>query len=222
GKLPPVLGNFPNHSTSQGTVFYYLLPHLEQDTVYRNSTVNGVPDANNPVAGTNPPVRAFGVVVPVYLCPADPSAPAGNSRQTGATSLTTVATANYAANPNVFKVGAGIPRTFQNNGTSNTITYTEHYQICDGNWFYWGVTQPPKPPQFAVPAQGLPFQLAPPVSGGNPACDTTLASSPHGGGMLVALGDGAVRTVSSGMSLLTFRRACDPTNPIPLGPDWSE
>src|SRR5262249_42627647 len=157
-------GNFPANSASVGTVFFYLLPYLEYENVFNNSMVNGVASTNNPLAGSDPPIRPYGVVIPTYLCPSDPSAPSGHGRGTG---LNTLATANYAANLLVFTASAGIPKAFRN-GTSNTILYLEHYQVCNGDWFYWGVTLPPKPPGFGIPAAGAPYQLAPPAEGGSP------------------------------------------------------
>ena len=84
------------------------------------------------------------MVIKSFLCPSDPSAPAGNGRGTG---LDTVATANYAANPLAFTSGAGIPKSFPD-GTSNTLLFAERYQVCNGTWFYWGQSPIPfsKPP----------------------------------------------------------------------------
>jgi prepilin-type N-terminal cleavage/methylation domain-containing protein len=222
GKIPPVLGNFPDpaNTAMAGTAFYFLLPYIEQDAVYRGSVVNGTASSSNPLAGSNPQIRPFGVVIKTFLCPADPSAPAGNTRVLGGSTLNTVATSNYAANPLVFKSGSGIPRTFTA-GTSNTIMYLEHYQVCDGNWFYWGVTLPPKPPGFGIPQLGLPFQIQPPISGGTTPCDWNRASTPHNA-MNAALGDGSVRTLAATLSLSTFQHACDPMNPQPLASDWNE
>src|SRR5437867_11076325 len=40
-KLPPALGAFPAGSANKGTVFYYLLPYIEQDTLFKNTTNTG-------------------------------------------------------------------------------------------------------------------------------------------------------------------------------------
>jgi prepilin-type N-terminal cleavage/methylation domain-containing protein len=214
GNLPAVTGAFPAGSANTGTVFYHLLPYIEQGPLYGSSTVAGVSSASNPVAGSNPVTRAYGVVVKTYLCPSDSSAPPGNSRGTG---LNTVATANYAANPLVFKAGAGLPRTFIA-GTSHTLLFTERYQVCNGTWFYWGQSPIPftKPPQYAIPAGGLPFQLAPAVTD----CTPDRPNSPHRPGLVACLADGSVRLLGSGITLATFVLACDPAHTQPLGPDW--
>jgi prepilin-type N-terminal cleavage/methylation domain-containing protein len=218
GQLPPVTGAFPTGSPNSGTVFYYLLPFIEQGPLY-NSSVNaaGAYSASNPIPGG---IRAYGTVIKTYLCPSDPSAPAGNSRNTG---LNTQATANYAANPLVFVAGAGIPRTFSD-GTSQTILIGERYQVCNGEWFYWGVAPVPlvKPPQYFIPTSGEPFQVAPPVAGGSVPCTPTRANTPHTGGMQTGLGDGSVRTLGRGITLATYRAASNPSDGVVLGPDWND
>src|SRR5215831_9372452 len=92
-QIPPVVGPFPAGSANFGTVFYYLLPYIEQSALYNSSAVSGVYSASNPIAGG---IRAYGTVVKTYLCPSDPSAPPGNVHNTG---LSEQATANYAVNP---------------------------------------------------------------------------------------------------------------------------
>jgi hypothetical protein len=62
----------------------------------------------------------------------------------------------------------------------------------------------------------LPFQITP--AAGN--CDPAVTVSPHTGAMLVGLGDGSVRTVSSGISTATWLNACIPDDGNPLGSDW--
>jgi hypothetical protein len=216
-RLPPVIGFFPPGSANIGTAFYFLLPFVEQGSLYNASaSAAGVYSASNPIPGG---IRAYGTVVNVYLCPSDPSAPPGNVHNTG---LNQQATANYAANPLAFAPGAGIPRTFID-GTSNTILVAERYQVCNGEWFYWGVAPIPvaKPPQYFIPTTGDPFQVAPPPTGGTNPCTFTRANTPHAGGMQTGLADGSVRTLTRNVSLATFRSACDPADGAPLGADWN-
>jgi prepilin-type N-terminal cleavage/methylation domain-containing protein len=63
---------------------------------------------------------------------------------------------------------------------------------------------------------GLPFVVNP--KPGN--CVPQVLGSPHTGVMLVGLGDGSVRTVSSGISNTTWLTACTPDNGLVLGSDW--
>ena len=216
GRLPEVTGAFPAGGKNAGTVFYYLLPYIEQGALYNSSIDSaGVASASNPVPGGT---RAYGVVIKTFLCPSDASAPPSFVRFTG---LETQATANYAANPLAFVPHAGIPATFPD-GTSNTLLFAERYQVCDGNWFYWGVTPIPitKPPAYVVPANDPPFQLAPPVEGGTVPCSPLRPNTPHSGGMQVGLADASVRSLSASVTLTTFQRVCDPKDGLPLGPDW--
>jgi prepilin-type N-terminal cleavage/methylation domain-containing protein len=217
--LPPVTGPYPRGSLNTGTIFYYLLPFIEQDDLYQNSaSPNGEFSASNRVMGAHPPLRAYGYAIATYLCPCDPSAPPGHHRFGG---LATQATANYAANARVFVPGATQSGTYAS-GSSNTIAYVEHYQVCDGQWFYWGLSPFPltKPPSYEAPVSGEPFQIAPPRCGGE--CDASRPSTPHPGGMPVGVGDGSVRVLGRNLSLATFQLASDPSSRAPLGPDWTE
>lgn len=230
GNLPPVTGRFPTTSTNSGTVFYYLLPYLELDNLYRATTNGSVSSSGNTVVGSTPAVRGYGTSLKSYVCPSDTSAPQNNTRiLVGTNTLTTVATSSYAANPLVFVPDAGLARSITD-GTSNTILYVEKYQICNNAWFYWGTYTPitgapqsfPKPPRFNIPTTGIPFQVTPlKVNTGPQACNANLAQTPHAGGMVVGLADGSVRILSAGMSLLTFQRACNPSDGQILGSDWT-
>jgi len=98
--LPPGVGYFPRQTgnpgppSNQGTVFYFLLPYLEQQTIY--STTKGASYTAADASGQP-------AIVPVFLAPGDPSLPpmnlvttsiGGQPGQLGAIS--------YAANGYVF------------------------------------------------------------------------------------------------------------------------
>jgi prepilin-type N-terminal cleavage/methylation domain-containing protein len=63
---------------------------------------------------------------------------------------------------------------------------------------------------------GLTFQSAPTLS----ECDPRLAHSPHQSCMLVALGDGSVRTIARGMSEGTYWASVTPDGGEVLGSEW--
>lgn len=73
--LPPGVGYFPNKGASpgppsnQGTVFYFLLPYLEQDNIY-NTTKGASYTARDGAGGP--------AVVPTFLAPGDPSLSGNN------------------------------------------------------------------------------------------------------------------------------------------------
>jgi prepilin-type processing-associated H-X9-DG protein len=64
--------------------------------------------------------------------------------------------------------------------------------------------------------QSMPFQTTPTVANCNPA----IPQTPHSSGMQVALADGSVRSISPGISQLTFWAASTPSGGEILGPDW--
>jgi prepilin-type N-terminal cleavage/methylation domain-containing protein/prepilin-type processing-associated H-X9-DG protein len=139
---------------------------------------------------------------------------------------------------------ATIPASFQD-GTSNTILFAERYAVCGSVtsplpgqaclWDWWlpaasstgaylfGGLGHHYFPYFGLPtSNGSPigpaslFQVQPPQSN----CDASRASTPHAGGMQVALADGSVRTLTQGMSGTTWWAAVTPAGDEVLGPDW--
>ncbi len=227
GKLPPAVGYFPGTNRSRGgapaehgTLQYYLLPFIEQDNIYK-ATADWSWNS--------------GDVVKTFVAPADPTSPSDNKTwgNRGATS--------YSSNWYVFQGDsnsgskARIPAGFPD-GTSNTITFFERYCICQSTQHIWGEDgqgvgpgantyspswwsptygsgTPPNPPETLV----LPlFQSAPSVANCNPA----LLQSFSAGGILVAMGDGSSRSVSPGVSQLTWQDAIFPNDGLPLGNDW--
>jgi hypothetical protein len=134
-------------------------------------------------------------------------------------------------------------------GTSNTIMFAERFANAGyyndlttnspGNggaaWAWWGTFTGGTPlaqngnlqMDTAVPVfnwfvysglQSQPFQVTPPQWQTNTL--NSLPCSPHTGGIVVGLCDGSVRTVSEGISQLTWYSACDPADGVPLGSDW--
>jgi len=245
GKLPPLVGyaqtaqNVPPGSGGQGPWTYHLLPYIEQDNLYKNfATING-----------SPPAAAFSVwgnggsakFVKTYQCPSDPSCPA-----TGTDPRTGWGCGTYAANALVFATanqsgqmtdwyGAGrIPATFQD-GTSNTIMFGEKYAQCGSNggnltFYPWNPYTPAIfADQFGPTAIG--YTGGPAPQNGNslfqvqPApfttnCDPSRPSSPHTGGIMVAMGDASNRLVSVGISGQTWWFAATPAGGEVLGSDW--
>ncbi len=103
--LPPGVGVFPMiTSPNTGTVFYWLLPFMEQDNVYKAST------------GTSASVAS--AVVPNFAAPGDPSLPANN--MFSGTSM--LAAISYAANGYVFSGDNGINNTMPAQGVNTAIT----------------------------------------------------------------------------------------------------
>jgi hypothetical protein len=171
GKLPPLVDVGDGAPTGAGlqSLFFQILPYIEQDNIYR--TFNSArPDTYyNSVNGTATNI------INTYVNPADetandglvvnataiaPDAPAGFARSfTGS-----YATTSYAANGLIPWQDAGIPRTFKD-GTSNTILFAERPQVCTdaaGSTVYnlWGYgTYGPSTPAFALLTPDEPKRL---------------------------------------------------------------
>ncbi|HEY8504124.1 MAG TPA: H-X9-DG-CTERM domain-containing protein, partial [Gemmataceae bacterium] len=72
------------------------------------------------------------------------------------------------------------------------------------------------PPVASPSVPGKTFQVRPSVGD----CDPSIAQTPHQGGMVIALADGSVRTVSGGISERTYWAAVTPNSGEVLGNDW--
>jgi prepilin-type N-terminal cleavage/methylation domain-containing protein len=239
GVLPPAAGSFPTTSpwnagatwgapAATGTLQYFLLPFIEQDTIYK---------------ATSTWSWQSGSVVKTYIAPGDPTAPANGLTwgNRGATS--------YASNWYIFGGGqngydggngnpgpptAKIPNTFMD-GTSNTITFFERYCICQSVQHVWcengqlsnlpGSTDYYSPTWWypnlgslatASQLMGATFQQKPTVA----LCNPALLQSLNSGGLCVAMGDGSSRLVSNAVSILTWQYAVSPNDGQPLGSDW--
>jgi prepilin-type N-terminal cleavage/methylation domain-containing protein len=290
GQLPPCYGCYPSTGNNTnwgspympshfGTIGYWLLPYIEQDTIYRDPEVNGHGGHNSNSWWVSSKVKT-------YQAMGDPSMPGdGQTWCCGQRGYGRGAT-SYAANWHVFRGGwgedwqvggitripAGIP-----DGSSNTIFFAERYAICgptNGNtddpinptivyhiwgedgqgngplfsyystinhtgnrpWFGMGWWANLQLGQLAVLANGYPYGV--PGSPGNfpnypwayvqlpqfkptvPQCDPTRLQGYYTSGILVSMGDGSVKSVTSAVSQRTFGFAIDPSDGQVLGTDW--
>jgi prepilin-type N-terminal cleavage/methylation domain-containing protein len=239
GLLPAAVGYFPQTNNAangqnqtpgntRGTVQYFLLPFIEQDNTYKQMAVN-----HNDSWWCS-------YVIKTYVSPGDPSGNASGMLDTGSPRAGT----SYAPNEWVFGTNNGpgnttitsntppkarIPATFVD-GTSNTIVFAEKYMECGGSAnsvadFYWGETGGAcnrtggsggqgSTPGFYTLAQPQPKPI--PRNGCNPC----MLQAPWSGGILVGLGDGSTRMVSSSVSANTWQYAVRPDDGQVLGSDW--
>jgi prepilin-type N-terminal cleavage/methylation domain-containing protein len=238
GKMPPCLGLYPSSVQAEhngtGGLFFHILPFVEQDTLYKSSLILGGDGDGNRNGNFDtysqwaPSVENSSIKI--YACPSDPTFAPGQAW----------ANCSYAINGQVF-YGAGgwgpgstwgqyhnFPAFIQD-GTSNTIFFTEKESVGNNNTGGWGPDQPNNfwpdwGPEIACAECGnqpggpaAMFQVKPsPVGSAN--CDN--ASTGHTGGINAALGDGSVRFVSEGVSGWTWWYALTPNGGDVLGPDW--
>jgi hypothetical protein len=217
--LPSMVGNFPSFNSSgvtHGTVQYYMLPFIEQQTAY------------NMMAAQHYDSWWCGYNIKTYVSPADSTAPASGFPDTGSPRGGT----SYSPNEYTFGAAgsapnASIPATIQD-GTSNTIAFAERMMMCPqqgGAVFYWGETggwcnRTGSSPQSLGSMPGF-YTLAVPQFRPAPAnCNPCMLNSNTTGGIMVGLFDGSVRMVSQGISQFTWQNAVQPNDGYPLGSDW--
>ncbi len=233
-KFPP-LSRYTPASQNGGTdekanLFYYILPFIEQDSVYKLSPFRNVrvPSIDNGATAAN----AFGSkVVTMYLCPSDPS------NQPAATWTNGWVVGNYVANHDAFhnpndggwmsswdtgsnSYQANLTATFAD-GTSNTIGIAESYARCAGQgtlWAHemvnleWGAYFN----NWQARGASSKFQVQPTQA----QCNVYIPQQIHAGGMNVLLMDGSVRSLSAGVSSNTWAFALTPAGGEVLGTDW--
>jgi type II secretory pathway pseudopilin PulG len=208
GKFPPLAGHFPNEK-GQGTLFFYILPFIEQDNLYQSAEgeKGSFSVWNNGV---------YSKALKLYVCPQDASGGVDNRFEEW------LALTSYAANFMVF--GDRATHTMQGasriasiqDGLSNTIFFAERYQLCNGTPNAWAFAgESTWAPAFAY-LNGGKFQDRP----AQKDCDPTLPQGMHPGGIMVGLGDGSVRSVSPNISPQTWWLAVVPDDGMPLGNDW--
>jgi prepilin-type N-terminal cleavage/methylation domain-containing protein/prepilin-type processing-associated H-X9-DG protein len=204
--LLPTTYGLQNASSTQyvGSLFWFMLPFLEQANLY--NLANG--NSSNTVNGTaayNTPQKAF-------TCPSD-STYTSSATNTGSYVANVMVFGGYYSTPM-----ARIPTTFAD-GTSNTVIYAEKYSTCGSYPTYWGLYGSAFMGNYwasnATTTNSL-FQVAPAPS----ACNYLVANSPHTGTMNVGLGDGSVRGVTASVSVTTWYYACTPAGGEILGSDW--
>jgi prepilin-type N-terminal cleavage/methylation domain-containing protein len=227
-----------------GTWLVHVLPFVEQDPEFKKIiAIAGSGSMLDYETATN------GVVIPLLVCPSDPTAPPNYLVMPPYNFFSNPYFANvtsYAGNVAVFNP---TPKPLLNsmpNGTSNTVLIAERYTTCisdiDGTtiWPYWAYVVPMPGDSQSPPGFGWPTFGGANFGGSNPEADyssgnitfqvqpppaqclSAVTQTSHTGGMEVALGDGSVRVVAGSVSVPTWRTACADPQFVGqvLGPDW--
>ena len=208
GELPTLSGRERGCPNRGESLFFALLPYLEEENLYQGMK-----------GGTLPHSSAH--VIKALISPADPTL-ISFSNPINCTS--------YAANAVAFDRISRLSTDYTD-GASNTIALAEHYAVkLGGTQFSWYAREseafpggevlhrasfaefhpggsggydlpvPPdvfpitqgEPPVTTGSVPGLTFQAAPPMDDYDPR----LAQTPHRSGMLVAMVDGSVRSLT--------------------------
>lgn len=195
------------------SVFYFLLPYLEQDTL----SLTRVGWTERDILLSR---NAKGIAPPVYLCPSESSAPngtitwPGESRGAGnyVTNVQALGHWGFGNEPQP-SMGKHVTIDTIGDGASNVIAFTERYAVCptppsSGSgrvpWLGTAATAPFNP-IFASNVNGQPQIVLPqdaPVQG---ACNPTAVQSAHVRILKAAMLDGSVRTIDPALELAVWR-----------------
>jgi prepilin-type N-terminal cleavage/methylation domain-containing protein len=241
--VPPLSRNFPARTSQYASVYYWMLPFIEQDAVYQLGQRNAGVWPKAPGANNGGPESAAAVVIKTLISPRDPS---GATQHWTESNGGTWAHSNYGVNHAIFGVPCtgdldsrqtiqGIP-----DGTSNTVGFAEQYGKCGSDEKLWGYHvwwRWQRAPYFDT--RLMSNNMAGVLQGDNSACTvvanstaavpqntpTVAACNPYfvqamsAGGCVTGLMDGSVRTVSTSISGQTWVRAIWPKDGFVNG-DW--
>jgi len=242
--LPPAFIEYGGSGWKDGSWMVQILPYVEQQNllqVVNNSSATS--DQYYAITYNQAPPK-------IFINPTDPANGNGTYNDSGwSVYSVTGYVANYLATgcvsngqkQNMHDI-VGIT-----DGTSNTILYTERVTVClanpqafrpsysgpfyniapyanAGSWYQWmpvfnywyaGTSSA----GYITGAATAP-QFNPTWNSTASNCDYRLASAPRSSGILVCLGDGSIRLVSSGVSGNTWWGASTPAGGEVLGSDW--
>jgi prepilin-type N-terminal cleavage/methylation domain-containing protein len=244
GVLPPMVGYYPQSTNAgngvngsvgntQGTFFFFMLPFIEQA-----NTQTTMAAAQNSSWWCTHGIKT-------YVSPADPSATPTGLIDTGSPRYG----ASYAPNEMIFNNTpvavlannqdnwygntipyARIPSSFPD-GTSQIVTFAEKYMTCGTGGqgsvsnFMWGETGGGCTRGGGIGGGGsVPAFNTLQVPQNKPSyfnnCDPCRLQGSYSAGILVGLGDGSVRLVTTNISAATWGNAVQPADGAPLGSDW--
>jgi prepilin-type N-terminal cleavage/methylation domain-containing protein len=232
--MPPGSGQFPQNGSPWngqniwiGTAYYHLLPYLEQDNIFKNSSTWSFNGGSQSTVNWGLPLA-----LKVLNAPGDPTQQQGTTRSSYLINQLVFGDNNHlggwdaAYNYNWAGLPSGgyprLPASFTPDGTSNTVLFVEGYSQAyyqPGNWQVnrdWMNGGWPNYPGYTPSRNTIPFQAA-------PIPNQALFVQAQGfssAGIQVGLGDASVRSVSTGISSSTWYAAFTPSGGEVLGSDW--
>jgi prepilin-type N-terminal cleavage/methylation domain-containing protein/prepilin-type processing-associated H-X9-DG protein len=221
GLMPPGVGlypiRFPSPNNSYASVFFHILPFLEQDPAYKLTLQPTDQHGNNGAQPTYCPFWNFlNVNVQNYVCPSDPT-------NMGFSSGWNSGQISYGYNAQALPVYWNGYMKFPGNysdGTSTTVFFSEKEACSTAFWPDWGPSLADASwPQAVGPASIFLYQptlaQCPQLAG-----PTAVASTPHTGGINCGMGDGHVTFIPQGISPTTWWFSFTPASNDVLGADW--
>jgi prepilin-type N-terminal cleavage/methylation domain-containing protein len=248
GQLPPLIGFYPGayNTTLSGTKLFgpphiFLLPFMEQQNIY-NQMMGWIPTYG--IAAASQYEKKFKLGIKEFFCPSDPSVQyqtngaytsyAVNGLVFGISNMS-MNSATYPPTV-VFKLGNGMaggarfPASIEQDGTSNTLLWTEKLGKCNGTttggkgrtrWSTSSLIYKSRP---SLPAVGV-YLTSPnsyfQIGANQNTCATSLdASTGHTGVIMAGMGDGRVKMISQGTSAISYNLALIPNDGYPMPSDW--
>ena len=228
GKFPPMSRYTPASGArpeEKGNLWIYLLPHIEQDNIYKLSPG---PSPRAPAVDSGDPLSIANKTINTYLCPSD------SSNQPSATWTNGWVISNYVANHDAFhnpadggnmsawdsgqsSYQASLEATYKD-GTSNTMGITEAYARCGSTGTLWAheTVTPDWHAMFndwSARGAASKFQLQPTQA----QCNNRLPQMIHSGGINVLMMDGSVRSVSPSVDPNAWGSSLTPAGGETLG-----
>lgn len=240
-RLPPMYtGGTSNYiKNGYGTVFFFLLPFVEQDTVFLEQGGAGyvAPNAwKTPAPGytPNPNTPAAQLPMKLFQSTMDSTAPDGtvslttNPDPNGASYTAPFGITNFAANYQAFGApawdsNARLGLSFKD-GTSNTILFATKYAVC-GNGTITGASAwagfPESSTHIAMPMFAFFNYSTPQISPRHGIdCDYTRPQAFSSGGAQVALADGSARDVNPSVDPAVWQALCTPNARDYVPAEW--
>jgi prepilin-type N-terminal cleavage/methylation domain-containing protein/prepilin-type processing-associated H-X9-DG protein len=231
------------------TVFYWLLPYMDQTALYEKGIEDGwMRLKNDPTPDPDGQPRGiYKRTVSTFLCPSDPTGATSTGKPPAETGgAATWAACCYVANYLVFGSPMGTSTTIRveggrnsientfSDGTSNTIMFAEHYAACgsatgtifsatlwaDSNAYYQPVFCVDQTTLWPSDAGYIPCIAPQDNPSWSTECDNRSVQSGHSGSVNVGMGDGSVRSVSANIDKDLWANICDPQDGLPLSTSW--
>jgi prepilin-type N-terminal cleavage/methylation domain-containing protein len=241
GKLPAAYGVLPLNSggwtqanCAEGSIYFHILPFIEQDNMYKASVTSDGGYLGYQLEWAGKPR-----LVKTFIAPLDPTNAGQDNNKPFCSYRTNGLAFCDPPGSQTSWTGPRLPASFSD-GTSNTVSFAEAYgDLVNGNGsgselqIKWYATMD-NPSCAAGPGRcsgptywvaGPPNYTAPPFFSGPPQniqtyTDVNKPDAYTAGICQVGLMDGSVRRVSASVTPKTWYFANHPSDGNVLGPDW--